>query len=78
MEKAAKALLPTIFLTIYYFFNGGVRYGNAEHHFPPVWVQLVINFVVTYAVFIGVFYFEDWIEQKVKTKRKAANDKLNK
>ena len=56
-QTAARAFLGALILAGISFFGGGVRYPFGDSVPPPIWVQLIKNFVIDFVcllAFLGV------------------------
>jgi len=52
------------------YFNGGVRYGDGDVHFPPVWVQLGRNFLIYFFSALITVYAIRGIDEIAKIVKK--------
>lgn len=64
-----RAIAGGIVHTVYGFFNGGVRYSNEFVQYPPVWAQLLRNFLLVAIVWTAGELLFMVIEYFIKKKR---------
>jgi len=69
MRNVLCSIGAALFCTILSYFNGGVRYDYGDAHFAPIWIQLVFNFVVFFAVFMIAICTTKAIVRKLKNKQ---------
>ena len=63
------AIVASIIATVIEFFNGAIQYPvSPDQKIPPVWIQMIILFLINMAIFAAAFYLIKAIYTRIKRK----------